>query len=224
MILVSPAEPLVLRKLGVVSAECEKRGADFMLVTPNGTCSIQRKEINDLLASIRGDRLCRERGQLRAQDGQPIFIIEGDWEWGPRNGKSNALDHTEFTRAQYLGVVLSLQSEGFWVIESKSLRETAELIPRIETWLSKDHHGSLAWRPKAGGLWGTASNRDWGVHILQSFDGTGPDTAGNMYDHFGGVPLAWTCSEEEMRKVPGVGPIRAKKMRGALNGVDPARA
>lgn len=214
MILVSPAEPKELRSLGVTSSECEARGCDFLIVTPNGIISVQRKEIADLISSIRGDRIARERGQLLAQDGQPIFIIEGDWDWGPRHGRSRST-LSEFTRSQYLGVVLSLQEDGFWVIETGSLKETAEVIPRIEAWLSKDHHGSLAWRPKSRGLWGTARNREWGIHILQSFDGIGVGTAGEIYDHFGTVPLAWTMDWDQV-KVAGVAKIRAKKLKEAL--------
>ena len=44
--------------------------------------------------------------------------------------------------------------------------------------------------------------------------------AGALWDHFGEVPLRWTCTPDDLASVRGVGPIRAGKLWSALMGHD----
>lgn len=211
-ILVSGAEPAELRKIGETSGLPEQYGCDFLLVTPDGFAGVQRKEVRDLVASVRGDRIARELGQATSLV-RLVLVVEGDWGWN-RTGESRAVPG--FLRAQYDGFCLSVQHHGWWVLTSDSMAGTARLVRQVESWFQKASHTSLFQRPKSRGVWGTSTNRDWSVHLLQGFDGVGVDVAGNVYDHFGGVPLQWTCTEEELRKVDKVGKVRAKKMIEAL--------
>ncbi len=71
---------------------------------------------------------------------------------------------------------------------------------------------SLLVRPKARGLWGEASNREFGIHLLSSFPGISAVIAGRVFDYFGGVPLKWSVEMEEMLMVEGVGVERVRRM------------
>lgn len=211
MLLVSPAEPKVLRALGTVSAECERVGADFLCPTPHGLVGIQRKEIRDLVASIRGDRIAREIGQSTDLY-RTVLLVEGDWRWGA-GGDSQACPG--FSRSQYDGLLLSFQSEGWFVLHSRNLVETAEVLGRIQSWFARSNHSSLRQRPKSRGLWGSASNKEWGQFWWQSFNGIGVGTATNLYEALG-VPVVWTVTEKELMAVPGVGKKRAGELLAAL--------
>jgi ERCC4-type nuclease len=212
MLLVSPAEPKALYKLGEVSSLPEQYGVDFLWTTPHGMAGAQRKEVRDLIASIRGDRICRELGQSKALV-QTVLLIEGDWRW--RKGVSQIADG--FTRAQYDGLLLSFQAQGWWVLHSENLRETAEVLARMKSWFARGDHLSLLQRPKSRAPWGTRQNKEWCVHAWQTFEGIGVGMAGVLTEHLG-FPVAWTVGEEELLAVPGIGKGRAKKLLAALDG------
>lgn len=209
--LISSTEPKTLRELGTSSTLPEKYGVDFMFVSRIGRVGIQRKEINDLIGSLRDGRFSKELGQMRSLD-LGIVMIEGTPQWS-RDGF--LLSVRSFTQAQWDGVLFSIQAEGLWLVRTSGISETARSLLNLEKWLSKERHG-IRTRPKVQGEWGTASNREWGVHILQGFPGIGVDTAGNIYDHFGGVPLRWDCGRDDLQEVKGVGKGRAEKMIRSL--------
>lgn len=141
-----------------------------------------------------------------------VLILEGTPQWS-RDGF--LLSARSFTQTQWAGVLFSIQAEGLWLIRTTSISDTAFYVTALESWLSKARHG-IRTRPKAQGEWGTASNREWGIHLLQSFPGIGSDTAGKIYDHFQGVPLTWDCGKLDLQEVKGVGKGRAEKMIGSL--------
>lgn len=214
-ILVSPAEPKALYTVGEVSSLPETMGADFLTLTGQGWVGIQRKEVRDLVASIRGDRIARELGQSTSLH-RMVLIVEGDWDWS-RTGESRRVPG--FLRAQLDGFLLSVQHHGWWHLTSVSVADTARQVPQIASWFAKGSHASLAHRPKSRALWGTHANREWAVHLYQSFDGIGVEMAGRLYDQLG-VPLRWTITEADLLAVPGIGPGRARKILEALPQVD----
>lgn len=188
--LVSPAEhdPL-LKSLGTVSQECERLGSDFLILSPNGLVGIQRKATVDLVASLRDRRLQRELVQMEALD-HAILIVEGTWRWTTDYRD----ERTGYSLGEYRGLVLSLQMEHhIQVFETRDKPETAELLTHMEPWFSKKEHGSLLRVPKA--------KVDSRLHILQYFDGLSLTRAKAIFDHFGRVPLTWSCTKEEMSEV-----------------------
>lgn len=212
--LISPTEPALLKDIGRVSSTPEQYGVDFLWPSHAGLVGVQRKEIKDLIASLRDGRLAKEMGQWGRLD-IVILIVEGRMQWST---EGYLLSTRQFTKTQLLGVLFSVQMTGAWCLQTETMGDTALYVKSLETWLSKDRHGSLRTRPKAQGSWGAADNREWGIHLLQSFSGIGNGVAGNIYDYFGGVPLKWTCTEGELMDVKGVGRLRAMKMMEALDG------
>jgi ERCC4-type nuclease len=208
MILVSPAEPPAIRKHFEVSSLCEQYGADFLFTSPAGMVGVQRKEVRDLVASIRDDRIARELGQSRPL-AKMVLVVEGDWKWG-RDGGSKRVEG--FTRPQFDGLMLSFQHHGWWVLHTLSMADTVRTLRRAVSWFGKENHDSLVARPKPSSPWGSGNNRDWAAHLLQSFDGLGVRTAHAIYDHFGKAPLAWTVTERQLLDVPGVGKQRARTL------------
>jgi ERCC4-type nuclease len=217
VLLCAPSEPPSLRSLGTVSPLCEQNGMDFLWTAHDGTwVGAQRKEVRDLVASIRGDRIARELGQAEGLT-HCVLIVEGDWGW---NAAGQSARCRGFQRAQLDGILISIQVEHGWkVLHSTSLADTARLLARLDGWFAKPTHGSLSRRPKPRSnevRWGGAGHRATGIHILQSFDRVGPKAAGAIFDHFGRVPLALGCTEAELLAVPGVGSDTVKRIREAL--------
>jgi DNA excision repair protein ERCC-4 len=208
---VSSTEPKILRELGTASTLPEKYGADFLMVTRIGLVGVQRKEVSDLIASLQDGRLSKELGQMRSL-ALGVVIIEGVPQWS-RDGY--LLSARSFRKSQWDGVCFSIQAEGLWLVRTSGVSETASSLASLESWLSKERHG-IRTRPKANGAWGTADNREWGIHLLQSFPGIGADTAANIYDYFEGVPLIWLVNALQLQEVKGVGRGRAEKMFESL--------
>jgi len=211
-LLVSPTEQK-LKELGTVSSLPEQYGADFLFPGKDGLVGVQRKEIRDLVASLHDGRLAKELGQMKSL-AQAILLVEGEVRWSS-SGNLMAI-RRPFTRAQWYGVMFSVQSSGLWVISTDGVDESRIVLPLVEKWLQKNRHGSLAGRPNPNGDWGTVGSRDWGIHLLQSFQGIGAETAGRIYDYFEGVPLGWMVSQGELQNVKGVGKGRAETLYRAL--------
>jgi ERCC4-type nuclease len=189
-------------------------GCDFLIPCPLGLVGVQRKEIHDLIASRSDGRLSRELAQMKQLD-IAILLVEGRLKWTSDGQLSTS--RSKWTRAQHLGLLFSIQSTGLWVNSSQDIQESLAYLSQLESWMMKKKHAGIMTRPKPTTLWGTRNDRDWGIHVIQSFDGIGPGVAGAIFDRYG-VPLRWTVSKEDLESVAGVGPKRARKMWETLNG------
>ena len=208
-LLVAPTEPKQLKAIGTSSSVPEQYGVDVMWGTEGGLCGIQRKEFKDLLASINDGRLVKEVSQMQ-QLSTRVLVVEGQPKW---TDDGELMDrYTKMTRPQLHAYLLSIRSKGIWVDWTRNLSETIEYVDTCRRWTCKPVHRALSARPKPNGKWGVATSRDFAIHLLTSLDGIGPGVAENILDHFGKVPLKWEVTEEQLREVPGIGKVRAKKM------------
>ena len=212
MLLIAPTEPAAIRAIGTTSSVPEKYGADVLCFPGGGILGIQRKEIGDLVASLRDGRIAREFAQMR-QLHRAIVLIEGNWNWR-YDGESTTV--RGFNRDQYYGVCLSIQAQGFWLIITADLAETVRFLERFPAWAQRRDHDSLLARPKASSRWGRPDSREWGIHFWQSFDGISIRRARALYEALG-VPLKWTCSESDLLSVEGIGKVTARKLYDALS-------
>lgn len=214
-VLVSPAEPKPFHALGDLSIKTEQYGADFLIASPLGMVGVQRKEYNDLLASVTGDRVYREMILMKRLD-IGIWLIEGRPQW---TQDGDLISRRQWSVTQHLGLLCSIQLAGFWTLYTSTIQESMQLLSALPKWLNKAGHSSLATRPKPKSSWGFRTDRDWGIHFWQTFDNIGPKVAGNLYDALG-VPLKWECTRKELESVAGVGKVRAAKLWKALGGED----
>lgn len=213
MLLISPAERApTLRNLGTSSPLPEQNGVDFMWPGAEGEWyGCQRKRVDDLVASIRGDRIARELGQSE-QLFTAILLIEGHWDWD-QLGISGRV--ASFTRAQFDGLMLSIQAAGWWVMHTTGIGDTAQTLQRIVAWSQKKTHGSLARRPKPRPdpevKWGSNSHDATRLYVWQSVPGVGVGNARALVDAVG-LPLKLTVTKAELLAVNGIGPGRVKKI------------
>lgn len=216
-LLVAPTEPKQLRALGKVSSVPERFGCDFLWSVKGGLAGVQRKEFRDLLASISDGRLNKEVGQMNRVV-RPVLVVEGCGHW-TLDGELND-QYSRITRGQLRALLYSIRDRGIWVEASDGLADTEDVVAGIVRWTRKEVHRSLAARPKPQGRWGRVDHHGWAVHVMTSFPGIGPGTAESLIQHFGGVPLAWMVDERELAQVPGIGPVRARRLIRALERVD----
>lgn len=211
---VSPTEPRPYSEMGKSSPLPEKYGVDFWWVGQGATWGIQRKKFpEDYLASLKDGRLTKELAQMQQLD-YPMVMLEGLGTW---TDDGMLLDQ-KFHKGQLFGWMLSCFFEmGIPVFRVKSQRDALHFIDRVEAWSKRKSHWSLSRRPGVKpNSWGQKGNREFGLHILQSFEGIGPAAAEGIYDHFEGVPLEWSVTGEELQEIDGIGPKTADKLLDSL--------
>jgi len=181
---------------------------------------VQRKTIGDLLRSLADGRLARELPSLQAS-GRGVLLVEGRPHWTsdgvlidgsrPTRGGLWSLRGAEahMTRDRWYGI----QADVVWVhgiawIETADVDETAAWLRHVDGWLARPHRGLVA-RP----AW--SREQPFAAYLLQSFPGIGPEVAQRIVDTLG-MPLRLACTEEDLASVPGVGPVRARAIAGAL--------
>jgi len=190
----------------------ERYGVDVLFgASALGAVGVQRKQIDDLVASVQDGRLQKELGQAAALD-VAILAIEGDLHWTTDGFLASG---RSWRKSQHVGVMLSVQARGVWVIQTRDIEDTCEFLTLLEKWLGK-RRTLLSSRPKPQGAWGKATNREWAIHFLQGFDGVGPELASRIFDTFNRVPLQWTVDEQDLLRIEGMGTVKAKKLLEAL--------
>lgn len=214
---VAPTEPAALRALGIVNMLPERHGVDFLWPCQGSWAGVQRKEIGDLLNSAQDGRLGKELAQMTALVHKWV-LIEGTIRFGPDGSLMAGRGFVDWTRAKWEGLLAAIQESGCKITMSADVRDTARVIGVLKKWAAKKRHGSLSTRPGPMSVWGKADSREWQMHFLQGIPGIGPDTAANILDAFGGVPLRWTVGESELKKVKGLGPKKIAAMMEAVRG------
>lgn len=222
--LISPTEPPELRAIGTTTFLPEKFGADIAWAMKGGWVGVQRKEVKDFIASIGDGRIGQQISQMQALD-HAHLVIEGRVTWTTEGELVNGSGYGRpLTKAQWRGVVWSIQSRGVHVGYTESLRDTILYVRQLEAWLRKDRHGSLNKREQVYAPWGKPGNRDFARHVLMGFPGVGVEIADRIIDKFGGIPLGWTVTVEELLQVDGIGKKKAEVMLAALRPLTPSRA
>lgn len=211
--LIAPTEPAALKVLGRVSSFPERLGADIAWTVEGRWVGIQRKTWADLWASVQDGRLQKELGQLQ-QCAYRGLIVEGVMAWTAAGESRDP--YLRMSRSQWEGIEASVQWRyGGLVVRTVDVEETGRRVSQLAQWLGKGSKG-LARRPPSPQAWGSRSNREWGVYVLQSFPGIGPTLAEAVYAKWG-VPLAWTVTQEELAAVEGLGALRVRRLWDALD-------
>lgn len=226
VLIVSPAEPRWLKtKLEAAFTDVqynalpERRGVDVCWRSQGAWWGVQRKQLDDLVSSLRDGRLQREVAMMTADSGvtMPHLIVEGAVKFTGDGMLIRDGWGQDFTKRQWRGLLWSLQQAGVAVSYAPTPTETAELIVDLHAWSRKARHSTLKSRPgPASSEWGTRSSTSWQRHLLQGFDGIGPELADAIIARFGGAPLKWTVDSDELRMVPGIGPKRVEALVRAL--------
>jgi ERCC4-type nuclease len=211
--LIAPTEPLPLRRCGQVSGYPERLGVDVFWVSQGSKCGVQRKEMSDFVASIIDGRLHKEVLQM-AQLTLKALVLEGRPKWTEDGVWMGPVRWDRFRHRQSL---FTLQFQGIWVIQTDALPETIEAVKELERWSRKPKHQFAAARAKATGQWGTPTSREFGLHVLMSFPGVGPELAERIWSHYGRIPLQWQTTEAELLSIEGIGKKRARQMLEAFS-------
>lgn len=224
---ISPTESPAAQGLGVSSWKPEEYGADFMWAARGQWWGVQRKALKDFVVSVDDGRLATERMQMMSLD-HPMLILETSERGGaaPRefpNGQLASLSAygRPWTGAQVRGVLYGLMGDGIQVLTTRDEAETIARVRELEVWSKKEEHQSARGRGSCPtDVFGKRGNREWGTWLLRSLPGVGAKMAGDIWDHFGGLPMVLRegVGVAELMKVPGVGKVRAQQVVDVFGG------
>lgn len=214
--LIAPTERPPISNLGKCSSVPEQFGVDILWWTNGQSVGVQRKEVNDLIASVHDGRLARELAMMKRLSVK-VLVVEGKMTWTLDGELITKGFGKPWTRSQHRGLLWSVRSKGIWVEWTDDARDTCVMVEQLESWIGKEKHQSTERRPGPETVWGQLTNRDYACHLLMGLPGVGVELAGRIVDKFGGVPWQWTVTKEELMTVEGVGKKKAEAMLKVLS-------
>jgi len=224
-VLVSPTDRDVLQGLGdiaISSLITEEHGADVLLYTNQGLFGIQRKRFpEDFISSMNDGRISRETSLLARTCKFRMLMIEGQPKYYPDGNLVMPRKMPgHYTRKRIRGTILNIKYvKGIDVDYTESVTDTVEYIKEIVEFFTDTKHLGLYVRPSAPAEWIRPSANETLLWILQGFSGVGPQLADNIIKYFGEIPIKWTCSLEDLKKVPRLGSKVAEEIYGQLGSV-----
>lgn len=167
-----------------------------------GRVIVERKRIQDFLASLCDGRLFRQATALAASGLRALIILEGAGsEWHKTHIRRESIQGALLT----LGVVFDLQ-----ILRSRDEAETAQIILFAARQIGKNPRTAQrrpGWRPKG--------KRSRQLYILTSLPGVGATRAQALLKHFGSVERVISAPTSELLAVDGVGPRTATAIHWA---------
>lgn len=159
-----------------------------------GEALIERKTVRDLHLTLAAGRLWGQLGGIRAAAPKPFLLVEGP-----------SLDAGPVSPAAIRGALLAASENGVAVVRSESAADSALWIYRIACRSARRARDRplYAQRPKPA----TAEA------VLAAIPHVSTRTARSLLAHFGTVAEVVQATDDELKDVCGVGPIRAHAIR-----------
>jgi ERCC4-type nuclease len=192
--------PELLRTFGA-SVETRSLVAGDYLV--GETVIVERKRVLDLHAAVIAGRLWRQLGALRAQGSRfPYLIVEGtDLDRGPLNPSA------------VRGICLTAIELGIALVRSDHQRDTASWLfrlaarERVSTRCDRPIHAQRPKRPAVHP----------GEAMLAAVPGISTASARALLKAFDSVAEIAAAGPAAWRRVPGIGPVRSRRLEHALS-------
>lgn len=186
--------PNRLRELGVTIEVQKIAPGDYVL----GTVGIERKTLFDFFNSMVRKRLFEQVQRLRDAYPQPLVILEGDLS-----------EISEFKNpSAFLGALLAVEiGERVPVLTTADKDQTALLLSLL--W-KRQEKGAAAYglrhKPKALSL----EQRQ--RFLVEGLPSVGETLARNLLERFGTVRAIFNASEDELKRVPKIGDVKAAEI------------
>ena len=165
---------------------------------------VERKTLMDLFQSIKDGRLFSQIGRLQETTcSHKALILEGT---------TGTFPHWRRRRDAVQGALITISFfYGLPVLRSRSTDETILLFRFITNQLAATRSGAL---PRQGQR--PRGKRALQYHILQGLPRVGPDKARKLLEQFGTVEKVVQASDDDLQRIPGIGPTTARIIRWSL--------
>lgn len=196
-------ERKILRELEHLNAEVEIKSlvvADYQV---SEEVAIERKTDVDFISSIMDKRLHKQAKELVDNFKKPLMIIEGT------NLYSSSI-HPNAIRGAIASIALDF---GIPIIPTRSPEDTAAMIYRIA--IREQTHAKPDIQLRNGKKPLTTWEQQ--LFIIESLPNVGPVTARKLLEEFQSVKAVINASEEDLKKVEGIGNKIAQRIIRVIN-------
>ncbi len=197
----------ILSELGTDVKYISLRQGDFILSPEVGIRYMTRERFR---LSIQDRSVYRNILELKREFKQPLIIVEGE----DREGELKS----DITQLQTAIIFTSVMNH-IPIIFSDNEIETAQLVFMISAQIGSGLDVDVA--AKAGAARGNGdpskSNGDLRQNIVEKIPDVGSSVAEALLKHFGNLSRLFAAKPEELQKVTGVGPKRAKAIHAFFN-------
>lgn len=188
-----------IRARGVPVEVRRLQPADFVV----GPVGVERKTVRDFASSLFNKRLFDQVDRIKAAYGQALLVVEGDIA---------ELDDYENPAAFYGALChVSLDRE-VSVIPTPSKDHTALLLATLHKRFEKEG-GVYGLRHKPPAL----SAEQEVLYVVQGLPAVGPTLSERLLEHFGSARRVLRANERELRRVPLMGPEKARRVTEVLD-------
>lgn len=182
----------VVKNLVAKGVDVEAKQLDTGDYILSSRIGVERKEVDDFLSSLIEGKLFKQVSELRDAYSRPILIIEGDDLLNKRNINHNAI----------FGSLAAISVDyGVSVLRTKDSSETADMLRVIANREQKKDKKSVAIRGEKTQM----STRERQQFLVEGLPNISAVLAKRLLNHFGSVHGIFNTSEEELRKVEGIG-------------------
>ncbi|MCA1813777.1 MAG: hypothetical protein LC624_07485 [Halobacteriales archaeon] len=172
---------------------------DFVI----GPVGIERKTIGDFASSLFNKRLFDQVDRIKTSYGESLLVVEGAME-----------DLDDFANPQaFYGALCHIGLDrGVSIIPTPDKEHTALLLATLLKRLDKDP-AMYSLRYKPPGL----SPHQEQMYVVQGLPNVGGVLSERLLDHFGTVRRVLRANERELRRIPLVGPEKARRITEVLD-------
>ena len=187
--------PQLLESMKVKVSLSQLSAGDYII---NEEIFVERKTAEDFIQSIFNGRIFEQCSKLKRESKRALILIEGN---------PYKTDHKIEERA-IRGAILSLLSS--WqipILRTENKTKTSEILVMIGGQSLKNynhlqsHYGKKSKKTKTQKL-----------YFLQGIPSIGPATAERLIENFGNVKSIVNASNDELRKIKGIGKKNAEKI------------
>jgi len=190
-----------LRERGVEVEGARLEVGDFVI---SERVAVERKSVRDFVRSLVDGRLRDQAARLRERYEKPLLVLEG------REDPEELGLHPHAVLGALLHLVMDL---GVPVLRTRDGSQTASLL-----WLLARREGEE--RRRLPPL--RTKREGWPLFLQQRFvveglPGVSSVLADRLLRHFGTVEAVMRASERELKRVEGIGEVRARRIRELLS-------
>ncbi|MGC9517693.1 MAG: DEAD/DEAH box helicase [Methanomicrobiales archaeon] len=193
----------VLRELDNLNIDIKIKSlavADYQL---SEDVAIERKTSKDFISSIIDKRLYKQAKELVENFNKPLIILESDDLY-------TGFVHPNAIRGALASITVDF---GIPIIPTRSEADTAAMIYRIAQREQVNERPEIQIRTEKKPL----TMWEQQLFIVESLPNVGPVTAKKLLKKFGSITKIICASEEELKKVEGIGNKIAKQIRDVLD-------